>query len=198
VEKEHKMKKLRFGIDIDGTVTSPAAFIPFLNESFQLNITLEDVVQYEFYPLVNVSNEEFDKWFIENEARIYTASPLAEGANVVLQEWAEQHELIFISARGEGMLELTKEWFLNQGISFNHIELIGSHHKIAAAKKNKVDIFFEDKHDNAVMLHEELGIPVILFDTPYNRKPIPNGVKRVTSWSEAKKWVDEWANSSVK
>lgn len=185
------MKKLRFGIDIDGTVTSPAAFIPFLNESFQLNITLEDVVQYEFYPLVNVSNEEFDKWFIENEARIYTASPLAEGANVVLQEWAEQHELIFISARGEGMLELTKEWFLNQGISFNHIELIGSHHKIAAAKKNKVDIFFEDKHDNAVMLHEELGIPVILFDTPYNRKPIPNGVKRVTSWSEAKKWVDE-------
>lgn len=106
------MKKLRFGIDIDGTVTSPAAFVPFLNESFQLNITLEDVVQYEFYPLVNVSNEEFDKWFIENEARIYAASPLAEGANIVLQEWAEQHELIFISARGEGMLELTKEWFL--------------------------------------------------------------------------------------
>ncbi|MEK4973336.1 hypothetical protein NSQ89_13325 [Niallia sp. FSL R7-0648] len=192
------MKKLRFGIDIDGTVTSPAAFVPFLNESFQLNITLEDVVQYEFYPLVNVSNEEFDKWFTENEARIYAASPLAEGANIVLQEWAEQHELIFISARGEGMLELTKEWFLNQGISFNHIELIGSHHKIAAAQKNKVDIFFEDKHDNAVMLHEELGIPVILFDTPYNRKPIPNGVKRVTSWSEAKKWVDEWAKSSVK
>lgn len=48
------------------------------------------------------------------------------------------------------------------------------------------------------MLHEELGIPVILFDTPYNRKPIPKGVKRVTSWSEAKKWVDEWAKSSVK
>lgn len=192
------MKKLRFGIDIDGTVTSPAAFVPFLNESFQLNITLEDVVQYEFYPLVNVSNEEFDKWFIENEARIYAASPLAEGANIVLQEWAKQHELIFISARGESMLELTREWFHNQGISFNHIELIGSHHKIAAAQKNKVDIFFEDKHDNAVMLHEELGIPVILFDTPYNRKTIPNGVKRVTSWSEAKKWVDEWAKSSVK
>jgi uncharacterized protein len=189
------MKKMRFGIDIDGTVTSPATFVPFLNESFQLNISFEDVVQYEFYPLVNVSNEEFDKWFMENEARIYTASPLAEGANIVLEKWATQHELIFISARGEGMLDLTKEWFINNGISFDHIELIGSHHKIAAAKKNKVDIFFEDKHDNAVMLHEELDIPVILFDTPYNRKPIPKGVKRVTTWNEAYEWVEEWLNS---
>ncbi|KAB7670051.1 5' nucleotidase, NT5C type [Bacillus sp. B1-b2] len=190
------MKKLRFGIDIDGTITSPATFVPYLNESFQLNITLDDVVQYDFYPLVNVPKDEFDQWFLQNETKIYAASPLAEGANIALQDWAKQYELYFISARGSELLEVTKEWFVNNGIHFDHIELIGTHDKIAAAKRHKIDIFFEDKHDNAVNIHEECGIPVILFDTPYNREPIPNGVKRVTTWNEAYQWVETWAKST--
>lgn len=190
------MKKLRFGIDIDGTITSPATFVPYLNESFQLNITLDDVVQYDFYPLVNVPKDEFDQWFLQNETKIYAASPLAEGANIALQDWAKQYELYFISARGSELLEVTKEWFVNNGIHFDYIELIGTHDKIAAAKRHKIDIFFEDKHDNAVNIHEECGIPVILFDTPYNRGPIPNGVKRVTTWNEAYQWVETWAKST--
>ena len=32
-------------------------------------------------------------------------------------------------------------------------------------------------------------IPVLLFDTPYNRKPIPEGVIRVTNWREADQWI---------
>lgn len=192
------MKKLRFGIDIDGTITSPATFVPFLNEGFNLNLTYEDIVQYEFYPLVDVSVEEFDQWFKKNEARIYASSPLATGANLALNNWANQHELYFISARGSDLLEITKEWFINNGIHFDHLELIGTHHKIAAVKKHKVDIFFEDKHDNAVMIHEECNIPVILFDTPYNREPIPEGVIRVSSWNEAYQWVENWAKISLK
>ncbi|HZG73794.1 MAG TPA: hypothetical protein VEY51_19840, partial [Chondromyces sp.] len=58
------------------------------------------------------------------------------------------------------------------------------------------DIFFEDKHDNAVMIHEELNIPVILFNTPYNQDPIPPGVIRVSSWSEAEKWVQHWVQDT--
>ncbi len=189
------MKKLRFGIDIDGTVTRPDTFVPYLNESFQINITLDDIKEYDLYPLVSVSQEEFDKWFLDNEPRIYTASPLAEGASVALSSWADKHELIFISARGKHLLEITKQWFVNNGIAYHHIDLIGTHHKIAAVKQYEVDIFFEDKHDNAVMIHNECGIPVILFDTPYNREPIPEGVIRVTSWQEAFAWVENWVKT---
>ncbi|KHF31202.1 hypothetical protein LR68_00151 [Anoxybacillus sp. BCO1] len=32
------MIKRRFGIDIDGTVTCPSTFIPYLNKSFQKNL----------------------------------------------------------------------------------------------------------------------------------------------------------------
>ncbi len=69
--------------------------------------------------------------------------------------------------------------------------MIGSHDKIAVAKKHKVDAFFEDKHDNAVMIAEELNIPVFLFDTPYNQPPVPSNVIRVNNWLEANDWIQK-------
>ena len=182
----------RFGIDIDGTVTCPKSILPFINKAFGMEIMYEDVNQYDLTPFVNVSEKEFAQWFAKNEPLIYKESPLATGAKKVLNKWKHKHELFFISARGSHLLEVTENWFFDQGLIFDHIELIGSHDKVETVKKHKVEIFFEDKHDNAIMIHEECKIPVILFDTPYNQDPIPNGVIRVNNWIEANDWVDEW------
>jgi uncharacterized protein len=187
----------RFGIDIDGTVTCPTALLPYLNHSFKLNLTLNDITQYDLTPFVNVPGEELAKWFLETEPEIYANSPLAQGAKEILTRWEERHELYFISARNTHLLNITKNWFIDNGLKFDHIELIGSHDKIKAAKNHQVDLFFEDKHDNAVMIHEECNIPVILFDTPYNRDPIPDGVIRVNHWNEAYAWVENWLKRSV-
>ncbi|MBS4173553.1 hypothetical protein [Bacillus sp. FJAT-49736] len=185
------MKK-RFGIDIDGTVTSPDALLPFINKQYQLNLTLNDITEYELTNVIDIPPEEFYDWFIKTEPAIYAQSPLAQGAKAVLSRWKEEFELYFISARNSNLLEVTSKWFNENDIKYHHIELIGSHHKVETARKYNIDIFFEDKHDNAVMIHEELGIPVILFDTPYNRDPIPNGVIRVTNWKEAENWINNW------
>lgn len=185
------MKK-KFGIDIDGTVTSPASLLPYINQAFGLNITMEDVKQYDLNPIVNVSENEFAAWFMKNEPIIYAGSPIAKDAAAVLNKWKNIYELHFISARGPQLLDITKKWFKENQITYDEIELIGSHDKIESAKKHKVDIFFEDKHDNAVMIHEECGIPVLLFDTPYNRDPIPDGVIRIYNWMDAYYWVENW------
>lgn len=189
--KVKRMKK-RFGIDIDGTVTCPTALIPYINQDFGMNITLADIKQYDLTSVVKVPAQEFAQWFSQKEALIYQESPLAVGADRVLNIWKKQHELFFISARPTYLLEDTKTWFQHKGLTYNHIELIGSHDKVATAKKHQVDLFFEDKHDNAVMIHEECQIPVILFNTPYNQDPIPKGVIRVDNWDQAYNWVDQW------
>ncbi|MGE8206228.1 5' nucleotidase, NT5C type [Heyndrickxia sp. NPDC080065] len=185
------MKK-RFGIDIDGTVTHPNSLLPYINEAFQLQLTLDDITEYELTNVINVPEKKFYDWFIKTEPKIYAESPLAIGAKEVLTKWKEQFQLYFISARASNLLEVTEKWFTENDIKYNHIELIGSHHKVETAKKYHVDLFFEDKHDNAVMIHQELNIPVILFDTPYNQDPIPEGVIRVKSWKEAELWVRDW------
>ena len=104
---------------------------------------------------------------------MYRDSPISEGAKNVLNEWNEYHQLFFISARKIELLDVTEEWFKQNDILYGDFELLGSHKKVEAAKKLNVDIFLEDKHDNAVEIHEELDIPVLLFDTPYNRKSNP-------------------------
>lgn len=186
------MMKKKFGIDIDGTVTSPAALLPFINDAFGMNLTLEDVTEYDLNPIVNVSKAEFANWYSHNEPQIYLESRIAQGAASVLNKWKKHYELCFISARNPHMLDVTKQWFRNNGLTFDHLELIGTHNKVEAAKRENVDIFFEDKHDNAVMLHEECHIPVLLFNTPYNQEPVPAGVIRVQNWREADYWVENW------
>lgn len=189
--RETRMKK-RFGIDIDGTVTCPSSLVPYINKAFNMNITLDDIKQYDLNPLVEVTEAEFAEWFEKNEPVIYAESPLAKGAYPILNEWKNDHELYFISARSSHLLDVTEKWFTENDLTYHHIELIGTHHKVEAAKKYQVDVFFEDKHDNAVMIHEECQIPVILFNTPYNQDPIPQGVIRVNDWHEANAWIQNW------
>lgn len=192
------MIKKRFGIDIDGTVTCPTSLIPFINEAFKLSLTLDDLTVYELTKCVDVPADQFTKWFKEAEPLIYEKSPLADGAKDVLKKWMEHHELYFISARSDQLRAVTTEWFDQHEIDYDHIELIGSHDKVETARKYDVDLFFEDKHDNAVDISEALNIPVLLFDTPYNRLAIPEKVIRVHNWQEAQAWVNNWLKEELK
>ena len=185
------VKKPRFGIDIDGTVTCPATLIPHINKQYNVNIQLEDVVEYSFLSAFPhpIDAQQFNDWFKANEPEMYKVSETAKYAKEVLSSWQHQYELFYISARGENVYTITKDWFIQEQIPFNHIELIGSHDKIEAAKTHGVDAFFEDKHDNAVIIAEELNIPVVLFNTPYNQLPIPKNVIRVNDWLEANHYI---------
>ncbi|MFK4997660.1 hypothetical protein ACI2OX_09590 [Bacillus sp. N9] len=186
----------RFGIDIDGTVTCPTSLVPHINQAFQLDISLDDLIEYEITKCIDVSQDAFHKWFKQAEPEIYSTSPIAAGAKDVLSKWIDHHEIYFISARSDKLMNITENWFQQYEIDYNHIELIGSHDKVGTAQKHKIDLFFEDKHDNAVDIAEQLNIPVILFDTPYNRKPVPNNVIRVHHWQEAENWVNNWLVNS--
>lgn len=182
--------RYRFGIDIDGTVTSPTSLIPHINEKFKSTLTLDDIKEYDLTAaLPHLSQGEFYSWFRDSEPRIYAASPVSENAKNILNDWKDQYELYYISARGDNVRDVTFEWFAEHAIAYDHIELIGSHKKIETARRHNVHLFFEDKHDNAVEIAEELDIPVLLFDTPYNRQPIPDKVIRVYDWIEANEWV---------
>lgn len=188
--------KPRLGIDIDGTVTSPSTLIPHINKQYNTHITLDDIVEYDFlsafpYP---VDRKVFHDWFKAQEPYLYAVSEIADHAREVLKKWQQSYELYYISARDTNVLEITFNWFKEQDVPYDHIELIGSHDKLSVAKKYRVDAFFEDKHDNAVMIAEELNIPVMLFDTPYNRLAVPSNVIRVSDWREANQWISKIFN----
>ncbi|MBS2969712.1 hypothetical protein J9317_13145 [Metabacillus sp. KIGAM252] len=181
---------LRLGIDIDGTITPPETFVPYLNKSFNKQITLDDIKDYDLTKALEVSYEELNQWMAEFEPIIYGEAPVSKGAKEILGKWKKKHDLIFISARGHHLYDTTLNWFEKNQVSYHNIDLVGSHDKLEAVKKHGIDVFFEDKHDNACMIGETFNIPVILFNTPYNQDPVPEQVVRVNSWFEAEEWVD--------
>lgn len=190
-------KNKKFGLDIDGTVTDPGTFIPYLNKHFNRMISLDDIKDYDLTKLLGITKEQFWKWMQEHEHKIYEEAAIAYAVENAIKEWEREHHMIYISARGKHLYDVTKNWFQQYHLPYHHIELIGSHDKIETVKKHNIDIFFEDKHDNACQIAEECRIPVILLDTPYNRLPSPNNVIRVSNWLEAKEWVNNWLSKST-
>lgn len=188
------MPKIRFGIDIDGTITRPDTIIPFLNKDFGLQLKMEDITEYDISPYVDVDEKVLFQWFRTNESLIYQQSPLSDWAKEVIGNWIDFGDFYYISARKTYLLDITEKWFQKNQIPYHHIELIGSHDKITSIKKHSINIFFEDKHDNAVQISEECNIPVILFNTSYNQGHLPSNVIRVNNWLEAEHWVNKQFN----
>ncbi|MCY9375534.1 nucleotidase [Bacillus spizizenii] len=182
---------LRLGIDIDGTITAQDTFVPYLNRSFNLSISLNDMTDYDLTKLLNISQEEFWEWMNQNEATIYKEALLAQHAKQSLDLLKEEHKLIYITARRTHLTDITYEWFERQNIHYDHIELVGGHHKVEAVKNHNIDLFFEDHHGNAMMIAKEAGIPVILFNSPYNQLPIDSNIIRVNNWLEAVQWINK-------
>lgn len=182
---------LRLGIDIDGTITAQDTFVPYLNRSFNLSISLNDMTDYDLTKLLNISQEEFWEWMNQNEATIYKEALLAQHAKQSLDLLKEEHKLIYITARRTHLTDITYEWFERQNIHYDHIELVGGHHKVEAVKNHNIDLFFEDHHGNAMMIAKEADIPVILFNSPYNQLPIDSNIIRVNNWLEAVQWINK-------
>ncbi|MED4781277.1 5' nucleotidase, NT5C type [Brevibacillus choshinensis] len=182
-------KILTIGIDIDGTVTSPSSIVPLMNESFGKDLRYEDCYEYNLANVYKITDEEFDKWLELNGERLYDEAPVHGNADHILRTWHPQFKLVYISAREARHRDVTINWFSRYNIPFHDVDLVGSHDKLSAAKKWGVDLFLEDRLENALQLSEALQIPVFLFDTPYNQSELPPLVHRVTSWDEVQEKV---------
>ena len=125
------MTKIRFGVDIDGTITRPDTILPYINKDFKTELKLEDITEYNIRKFVDVDEQTMYQWFRSNEEIIYRNSPLKDDSKQILNTWAEQlAELFFISARNASLMDITKEWFIYHQLTYSHLELIGSHNKI--------------------------------------------------------------------
>ena len=70
------MGKYRFGIDIDGTITNPDTFLPYLNKHFEKQLTLDDIVEYELSGVLGLTKQQFLDWMKVHEPNIYKQAEL--------------------------------------------------------------------------------------------------------------------------
>jgi uncharacterized protein len=179
--------KFKYGIDIDGTVTDPSFFLQYVGSKFNTDVTYEQVTEYDIEKFLGVSREELEKFLDMQQKHMYEQSPAIPTAQKVLKKWEQykEAELRFISARPNKYTEVTREWFERNNIPYDGLHLLGGHDKRRYVTESGIHLFLEDRYENAVEISEDCRIPVILMDTPYNRKPVPDKVYRAYSWKEA-------------
>ncbi|WP_070327017.1 hypothetical protein [Exiguobacterium aurantiacum] len=185
---------MHIGIDLDGTVTDPQSCFHYMNDMLGYAIDYHQATEYELHTYTNMTQHDFWTFMIEHghEEAIYRRSLPHSEVNEVLWHIRKTHQLHYVTARSEAVRSVTEDWIKQHELPLDSLIMTGSHDKVGVVKDLALDLFMEDRYENAISIHEQTLIPVLLFDAPYNRRPLPDGVKRITSWNEALHLVDRF------
>lgn len=183
------MKRLNICVDIDGTITSPYHFIPYLNEIFEVDITEEECTTHNWEELYGSDIKKLYYEFNEKYIYSYKEAEVVEGARDIIGELYKEHNVYFVTARDSLLTEVTQDWLNNNGFSDMDVYLLGTDYKIDKAKELNCDIFIEDNPSNSLALADE-GIQVLLIDTNYNKDVEHENIVRVSDWTEIKNFVE--------
>ncbi|MBO3444433.1 hydrolase [Clostridium sp. CCUG 7971] len=185
------MNKLNICVDIDGTITSPYHFIPYLNELYNKNITEEQCNTCDWETLYEIKMDRMLSEFHEKYMHSYGEASVVEGAKEIIEELCSENTVYFVTARSESLTEITKKWLEDSGFSGIEVHLLGSDYKVEKAKALNCNVFIEDNPYNAIQLADE-GIKVLLIDTNYNKGVVHENITRVNNWIEIKEFIDSY------
>ena len=183
------MQNLNICIDIDGTVTSPYHYMPYLNSIYNKNLTEEDFTTVFWAELYGDTLEGMLDKLHSKYLNSYTEAKVVEGAKETIDELYKENNLFFVTARRADLEEITRNWLEKQQLSQVPLYLLGTDKKLNMAKELKCDIFIEDHPKNALNLAYS-GIKVILIDCNYNKNVEHENIIRVSSWREIKDVID--------
>lgn len=192
---------MRIGIDIDDVIAKTGqVFYQKINDHFGLNIDFTKVPSYDY-----VDKEVFKKGFTPKEFYDYlTKMQLTSTYHQELdsRRWLKDtlkklyqrgHLLYLVSNRHVLILPYTTVWlrkigilpYLSGVIHNSYTQKPYASFKTREAKRLKLDLFLEDALDYAMPVAQS-GIPVILFDRPWNQaKNLSKNIYRVDDWKGA-------------
>ncbi len=195
---------MRIGVDIDGVLTNVEQFsIDYLSKyCFENNIEYNiGRSSYDISETFGISSEKEDAFwnkYLEFYAINEKARPFA--SEVIKKLKKDGHEIYIITARwltnrddniGENMRKIVKKWLSENEIIYD--KLIFS--KSSKEKKgheiieNKINLMIEDNPNNINELSSI--VPVICYDTNYNRDCLNDNIFRCYSWYDIYKKITE-------
>ncbi|MGL5711485.1 MAG: 5' nucleotidase, NT5C type [Paraclostridium sp.] len=184
------MSKLNICIDIDGTITNPYHFIPYLNEMYNKNINEDECTTHRLEELYEVELNDLLKLFHTDYIHAYSEASVVEGAKDIIDKLYEMHNLYFVTARSENLQDITVNWLEDNGFGEIGVHLLGSDYKLDKAKELECNIFIEDNPDNAYQLANG-GLTVILIDNNYNKTVEHENIIRVNNWNDIKDYIEK-------
>jgi len=180
---------MRIGVDIDGVVCdSYPSWLGELNRHYGKEI--KELHSYEMHLLFEVPYEDMNNFFVENVEHLFTVPQPMPGVKKALEIIRREHQVYLVTARRPEEEEITRKWLVAHEIPFDELMMVGDRRKWDVCKEHKLEMFIEDYAGNAIGI-AQAGLPVIIFDAPYNRDQLPDGIKRCYNWGQVLQRIKE-------
>jgi hypothetical protein len=178
------MDKPLVAVDLDGTVGDPYAWLPRVNEIFDLDLTPDN-----FHHLKIRNNEGCGHvpadFYVKNKPIFHEEIGLREGASEAIGRLQERFDLVFVTGRTDDMKELTEAWLAEHGVPTSlPVVYLGLGLKTVWTDQYKPAFFLEDNVEQSKAIAAS-GIPVIVMDASYNRGVEGENIYRAENWAEA-------------
>ena len=197
---------MRIGIDIDGVLTDVERFtIDYLSKyCVENNIHYQIDIEkscYDAYKIFDITEEQEDNFWKEYIAYYATKEKARPFASEIIKKLKEEGiEIYIITARwltnredelGEQMRTMVKQWLKENDIIYDKLifSTAKNERKVKEIQENKIDVMIEDNPNNIKELAEY--IPILCYDTTYNRECKGNNIIRCFSWYDIYKKIKE-------
>lgn len=192
---------MNIGIDIDDTLNNLSDILLEYGKRYNKENSIEHVIQkekYDFEQAFGWNKEQENKFKEQYIGTCLSQATIKAGARECIQKLKEEgHRIFIITARTpeetvENVQEISEEWLQRNGIILDKLE-IGCEQKIDKCREHNIDVFIDDNTEHCKAVHENLGIPVILFDSIYNQDT--KDYDRVYSWEEVYEIVENYSKN---
>ncbi len=198
--KESLRKPKKIGFDLDDVLLNFSDVLrDHMNEKYKKNVQRDEINTFFIEEVFGISpidaRETIDNFFFHDDH--IRALPV-NGSQEVIERLSENNTLHIITAKPDTLEEITKEWlsrhFPDKFEAVYFANWFANNEK--KRKKSEIcleqetDIFIDDSLDTAVDV-SSIGIPVLLFNTPWNqRENLPHNVTRVYSWVDIEREIN--------
>ncbi|MHB1419409.1 MAG: 5' nucleotidase, NT5C type [Bacillota bacterium] len=182
---------MHIGVDIDGVLGDTLSLaVEALNTAYGKNLRVQDIYDYDLSLVYGLSRGELIDFFKDKEYLLFDDMQPMPGAVSCMSMLKERNAVHIISARPAFQRLGTENWLCRHNVPFDSLLLLGSHDKRGACLELGIEVFVEDRLQNALDLSAQ-GIRVMLMDAPHNQGELPPLVYRMYSWDEICKAIIE-------
>ena len=185
---------MKIGIDLDDVLGNMVpVFMRYHNDTYGTTLTKEDMWSYDFHKVLQISLEESIKriYDFERSSKLMDIVPI-QGAKEAVQQLANKHHLVVITARDDEFAQTTDHWIETHFPGMFSDIYFANHQSATSTPRNKGDIckeigaslMIDDSFQNALSCYGVCD-NVLLFDAPWNKhEKLLDGIHRVSSWEE--------------
>ena len=184
---------MNIGIDIDGVLTDlERSMIDYgtkynIEHGIKIDLHPEEYYEKNKFGWTLEQEEKFWNQYLEKYIKESTVRGYAK--EIIDKLIHEGHSIFIITARNEyglpqqsygKMQEMTKQWLEKNNIKYKELIFADDDEKLNQCIANNIDIMIEDSPKNILNISQK--IPVIKFDSQYNKNIKGDNIVNAYSW----------------